>query len=300
MRLKWQKSARWLWVSGFVISLSLVAGCGTRDYGAPQEPKTLEKEVRDALEEQMGAQEREGVQPQMAPLPFGQRVEESEGYLWRGLDWGGVSEERVTQIQDWLSDHEETRNNFDALGLTILGGAALGVVMKVSGSWFFGGPVEGHESHWFWRKLDEAAKGTTQGLVRGSLFAGGCYLLLTGIDPLPYTGLLGQQYTALSSALVLGGMSAGAASVFTKKFLRRNLNDPNAHLSLSLPSNNVVGKGMHAIQQWTTSSVLGRGLRYQVVPGLVIVGVGSGVGVLVFDFLQTDSEESEIRDSRFE
>ncbi len=270
----------------------------------PQSAEEMAEDIRRRLRERAEAQRQRQIEEgggeaagqgdaQVGTAAIGlERVSTpEEGQLWRGIDWlrdnfdwVEIPDESLDSLKEGLQDQLPSRINFDALGMAVIGGAVLGVVIRGSGSWFFGGPVEPHEYHPLLKKAHKAISATVQGSVRGGGFAGGCYLLLTGLDPF-YSGLYGQAYGALAAATVTGGMASGAALNIIQKIVNMDFSQPpkirRGHL----------GRGLDKLEKWTTGTKIGKGVRYKVVPGLVMVGVGAGVGVWVFHEIQRDSEE---------
>ena len=185
--------------------LSFLISCGTQDYGDSNggdqdESEQVVRPVNDSTPNNESNQNQESPAPnggagglsrdnptqqtgdvrdsdQAPNIPGSQNIASpraiTDGYLWYGLEWVGVSEEAMMDLKDQLRENENA-NDFRAFGATVIGGAVLGLVMRISGSLFFGKPIESEMSHWFWHYLDKAAKNMGQGAGRGALFAGGC------------------------------------------------------------------------------------------------------------------------------
>lgn len=229
----------------FTLCLAL-ASCGTRDYGSNNEPAPPPRTPP----------------PIQSEHPRTYRVEES-GYVWRGLRWVGLQDEKVGALQEALDDDSKT-DAFCAFGTTVMGGAALGLVIRFAGNWLFGQSVSVASKSPVWRRIEEMGKTTSQGTLRGAMTAAGCYLLLTGLSPVPYPGLLGMEFKGLASSLVLGGLAGIAFSPYARSIVRKNR------------------PLWRKMKKWTGSADLNNYARYHVAPGLMILGVGSGVGLLVF------------------
>lgn len=241
--------------------LALTA-CGTRDYETTEPPKPSPGE--------------EIALP--PPEPSQRRIlltaqKPSPGYLWGGLRWIGVPDHQLSEVMSNLADDDNT-NTFAAFGVTVVGGAILGFIIRVSNSWFFGGPIESKAGHWFWNRVDRSVKTASQGIVRGAAFGAGCHLLLTGLHPIPFDGLLGEDYRALSSSLVIGGLSSITFGHMITRLAEKNWISPQSPLYYSK---------WGQLQEWTQTTEIGRNLRYRFLPGLIILGLGTGIGMIVFD-----------------
>jgi hypothetical protein len=104
---------------------------------------------------------------------------------------------------------------------------------------------------------------------------------MDAIRPLPFDGLLGESFRSLSAALVLGGMSAAAAAPLVNKFAASDW----TKISETFKGQKLAD-GVQKIQKWTTTSELGKGLRFQLGPGLVVAGIGAGVGVVMHHYCE--------------
>jgi len=264
-------------------SVLALMSCGTQDYGPYEDNTGVQPEVGEKInafnDQRIIEAQREA------------QGEDQAGYIWQGLKWVGVPDEMVSDFQTHLADEVKTLNHFEAFGTAVLGGAVLGLVIRASDSWFFGAPVDSKAGHWFWKRMDRAVKGTTQGLGRGGLFAGGCYLLLSGVNSLRYDGLLGGDFSALSSAAVLGGMGAGASLNFINKMANKDWSLPKSKLGQYIYSQKYVGKGLGKFQEWSTTTEIGKGIRYKLIPGVTVLGIGSGIGLIVYNFIQDEDSE---------
>jgi hypothetical protein len=257
----------------------LLNGCGAQDYATrPPERPPGENKTEQAP-----------VVAEQKPLIVRKN---RPGYLFSGLKWIGVSDESVENIKCRFKDRADV-NHFNSLGVSIMGGAIIGLVIRTSGSWFFGQPIEPGPGHWFWNRLDQTIKTGAQGLTRGVLFAAVCETLLAGDNFTPLTGFLGQDFSALSAALTLGGLSAIAVSPYIRRKMGRPVSEPE--FALRPPGND--GKFSHrvmmTVEEWSRTSDLGRAVRYRVAPDISIVGIGGAVGLVIYGWLQGDSPESD-------
>ena len=259
-------------------------GCGTRDYA----PAPLDSRVR--AEEKRTTAPSSPVNPR--PLVTGAA---SPGYLWGGLKWIGLPDDMLANLKCRLEDGPSV-NEFKVFGTTVIGGAILGMVIRGSGSWFLGKPTEPAPGHWFWNRLDETIKVVGQGSFRGALLAGGCETLLAGGNFSPLAGILGQAFAALSGAITLGGLTSLAAAPFITKLMSET--GPNAPVEAQDRAGiGAAGDGngiswrdrFSQFKEWTTTSDLSRGVRYRVAPGLMIVGLGTGVGYLIYNQFDVDN-----------
>jgi hypothetical protein len=268
--------------------LILLNACGTRDYDVPQTESAVQKEevIVPSARLAGGA---------IAIVP---REEPSPGYLWGGLEWIGIPTSMVSKLKCKLAD-DESANELKALGAAMVGGAAVGIVIKYSGSWFFGKPADSGPGHWFWNRLDETTKNVTQGALRGVVFGGVCQTALAGGNFTPFAGILGQSFAALASAITLGVLSSIAATPLIQKLMGPS----SSSVSEAVLSSDATEKPVHGrlrrvtatIKEWSEKSTIGKGLRYRVAPGLAIVGIGAGVGLLVYDGLQSEDLQRTVR-----
>ncbi len=289
--------------SSAILSLAMSAqlflgACGTRDYAKPPVEGTARPE----------AQKNESSDRSIRSQHLMVRPSES-GYLWGGLHWVGVPDDAVKALRCQYMDRPNS-NRFSAFGATIVGGAVLGVASRFSGSWFFGRPTPSEKGHWFWNRLDQTIKTGGQGLMRGALFAGVCETLLAGGNMTPFSGVLGQDFSVLASAITLGGLAAIAAAPYVQKKLGESSNaETSSEGGAENPPNDDGGGGgrnnprdlarriASHLQDWSKSSEIGKGIRYRLMPGIVIIGIGAGFGLIVYDGLQNDDGSKDSRTS---
>jgi hypothetical protein len=260
------------------LSVVLIA-CGSQDYPPPPNQTGVRHEEQPTAP---GQPQPTTAAPALEPNVY------TPGYVWRIADWIGLPDSGVEDLKCRLQD--QNVNHFQALGTTIGGGAILGVIIRRSGSWFFGQPYDPGPGHWFWNRLDETVKTVGQGVWRGGLTAMACDVLLAGGDYIPISGILGHEFAALSAALTLGGLSSMAATPYIEKWIgsppQAPLNPPIGEALWQPPSGSWPKRVWAKVSDWTEKSEIGRGLRYRIGPRLVIVGVGIGAGFLVYDKLQ--------------
>lgn len=283
-----------------VACLTFVNACGTRDYATPPKESVAQREEKNIpakLPPGTNAEIRANLVPKPPP---------KSGYIWGGLEWIGVPPSMILKLKCQLAD-VRTVSEFKALGSAIFGGAVIGVVVKYSGSWFFGKPAEAGPGHWFWNRLDETTKNVSQGALRGALFGGVCETALAGGNFTPFAGFLGQSFAALSSAVTLGVLSSIAATPYIEKLINQEPlpNDiPPSEVQAAREAEIVSETealrkrrpvGFRAkMREWTQTTKIGRGLRYRVAPGIAIVGIGAGVGLLIYDSLSSDDPAAKI------
>jgi hypothetical protein len=240
------------------------------------------------------------------------------------LSWIGVSDESLRGLKCALADGPRV-DHFKAFGTSILGGAIIGVVIRSSGSWFFGKPIQPGPGHWFWNRFDQAVKTGGQGSLRGALFAGTCETILAGGNLLPFRGLIGQDFNALSAATALGALTALAANPYVWMMMGEDPtgadvpeaqtvqaadpgdgqaegdgSDGGAPGEGGVPSelgplaSGARGRGRFTeqIRDWAKSGELHRGVRYRLAPGVLIVGIGASVGVVIYNGLQDEDEQT--------
>lgn len=276
----------------YTLMCCLVFACGTRDYDTTttsneDKPEQATKKVKQVNQLQKTIVNKN--------ISLHKKTKENEntieqGYIWDMMSWVGVSNDNISEFKSELVDHEGT-NTFNTFGTTLLGGAILGLVIRSSDSWFFGGPIPTKEGHWFWRKLNKTSKLTTQGLVRGGMFASGCHLALTGLNPISYDGLLGEGFTAMSASIILGGMSSLALSPYMNKIMKKDWKLNNLSGNPISQNPGFIRTTATNIVEWSKSSQLGKGIRYKLIPGISILGLGSGVGLIIYNYLQNNDQE---------
>lgn len=261
-----------------VINLVLcfaISACGTRNY---EERPVTDSRIRPIL------QGRTPILPQQGQIPRPVEEPVHVGYLWRGLSWMGVNDADLNSFKDGIRDGPGA-NSFQTLGSVITGSAVLGLVIRASGSWFLGRPVDVQSGHWFWQTAERAARGSGRGIVRGALLGGACYGLLVGVNPIPFDGLLGSEFDAFSAATALAAMSALSVGPYAQKIVEPGWGNPEKPFGRWLNQFPPAKAGADFIHDWTQGSPLGRGMRYKVAPGLIIVGIATGVGLLVYNSL---------------
>ncbi|RME14066.1 MAG: hypothetical protein D6797_09720 [Bdellovibrio sp.] len=264
-------------LSFILIFTFVLSSCGTREY--KERPKTPPPF---------------SLSPQIEEQPFitntddipNETHQNNEGYLWKGLNWIGVSEENLSFLESRLQDNIHS-NDFKTLGSVLVGGAILGILIRINGSWFFGGPIETKSYHGFWRTLEKTKTAVGQGMVRGSLFAGSCYYLLKGVDSISFDGILGPSFKSLSSSIILGGMAALSTSTLIRSIIDADWTDNSHVIGKIIDHSKMVKTTVQRFQDWTNKTTIGQKVRYKIAPNLFLVGLGSGVGIVVYDFLQS-------------
>ncbi|PIT99300.1 MAG: hypothetical protein COT74_09860 [Bdellovibrionales bacterium CG10_big_fil_rev_8_21_14_0_10_45_34] len=285
----------------FVI-LVISVRCGTQDYGEPvphedkasPAPPAIEQPLPptvpatpaadtnsrgSAKEENLAVMNvesapRRGV---FAPVDY-----DKEGYFWKSLSWVGIPDGSIHGFKSSFIDGPDT-NEFEALGMSIIGGAVLGLVIRGSGSWLFGRPIETKSGHRFWQTLEKASKATAQGAVRGGLAAGACFLFLSGTGP--YNGVLGGDFTAASAALSLAGVASIATGAALSQMSQRHWDYIKAQVKSRFPEHSLVGRNGNRIAEWTRHSEIGDTVIHKIAPGIFIAAIGAGVGVIVYQWL---------------
>lgn len=264
------------------ILLVVLGGCGTRDYekpppdGGPPMPARQNEPRAD-----------KNAQPRLITEP------PQPGYLWRGMKWAGVHQDKLDSVKCSISDSLSS-NRPAALGTALISGAVIGVIGKFNGAWLFVTKDEPNPpGNWFWNNLDVTIKKFAGGAARGAIYVGGCETLLAGGNLTWFSGLLGQNYSAASTAAAIAVFSAVAAAPSVKKHfgtaplrpIRLPTQDPPPPYNGPL---DYAGNILTHLRVWSVDSDLGRGLRYRFVPGVIIVGIGGGIGYLVYDHLAGD------------
>lgn len=208
-----------------------------------------------------------------------------QGYLWDGMEWIGVSDEHIDYLQESLIDNEHT-SDYSTMGTALIGGAILGIIIRSSGSWILGKPIEYPPKHPFWQKLEKVIKTTTKGGVRGGALAGAIHLALSGLPALSYKGLLGLQYGILSCSVALGSLSAIASGTVFNNINKGDWSQPNSFIGKWIHNNSKHGKNtMDNLQKWTTETEIGQFARYKIAPGVFVIGISTGVGLIVYNSL---------------
>lgn len=297
-----------LCLQGLVLSsLIFLGACGTRDYEEAPPPETFPAEFTAPPLEQ--------------PRPYGDpdivneavtesSPESSRGYLWGGLDWMGVSDRTLSDLECALANGPSV-NEFQVFGTALLGGAILGMVIRHSGSWFFGKPPEPAANEWFWKRLERTTQTAGPGAVRGALFAGTCQIMFTGVDALSFDGMIGSNFSALSASLIMGGMSSLAAKPHIARLigsesanaaltstrmarLRERFGQPPTGSGPRAGAREALLRAGERVSEWSRTTSLGKGVRYRLAPGLFILGIGGGAGLLVYDWLHAEEDPNRV------
>ncbi len=219
------------------------------------------------------------------------------GYLWRLLETAGVPPETLDTLAQPLEDLPGV-NRFEAFGTSVVGGAIFGVLVRYSGSWFLGKPADTTRGAWIWDRFGAHLSNTGNGLLRGGLYGGLCETALAGGNIIPFAGILGQNFSALSAAISLGSISSVAAGSFAKKWVGEIPKHTRKKKTLPKSKQKLV---LARLQHWSQTTPLGQTLRYRVLPGISFVLVGSGVGLLVYDSLQMNAAmQAEMESAKVE
>lgn len=249
-----------------------VTACGSQDYDEASKPK----DVQVPAPNQSGPVDSPTNEVHLAPRT------PSEGYGWRLMKWIGLPDSRVEDLKCRVQDSHNV-DHFVAFGSALIAGAVLGPVIRGSGMWFFGKPIEPGEPHPFWGKFDQSVRSAGQGMLRGPLVAGTCEALLTGVPINPLGAALGPNFMSISTAITIGGLSAIASASKVDSWLESILDRGPSRTNRGKGS---LYNGIAVAKRWSKRSELGKNLRYRVGPHLVIFGIGSGVGLLVYENLQ--------------
>lgn len=284
----------------YLLAASLaVSACGTRDYPPVPQQDSIPTEERIST-----PPARSSSTPTIIPSRA------KPGYLWSAMDWVKVPNESVKDMRCALGDGPKV-DDFEAFGTALLGGALLGLVIRSSDSWFFGKPIEPAPGHWFWSRLEQGFKIGAQGAVRGALFAGACEVALAGSTLVPFRGLLGHNFSAVSAAATLAGMAALAGNPYVRHLFRE---DPSGRLKTAEEATEseraaeaeaaaeaqakeeeamVTGEPQPPPPRirkrdrlWSATAELREGFHYRVAPGIMIVGIGTGIGLITYNWLQ--------------
>lgn len=268
------------------IFLALLIGCGSRDYGTEEEPLSREEEIRQQLQERPELQHDSSDEVES----FSEDAEtKREGWLWQGLDnlkradwltelaWLDEVQEPnqqkkiddlVESLKEKLADDDPSRSNFDALGLTLMGASILGAIARIS--------------HLKEKQFLQASQGdpqnpqgpaqtdwimeTGKSLQKAAILGLGCYVLFSGFNPF-FPGVFGQDYAYLSAATVVTLFSAHTGFSIRRALIKNG------------PYNN-----------WSPHVSIKKGVLYHVGGGLFVLGVSSGLGLLVYNFPESESE----------
>lgn len=258
---------------------SLLAGCGTRDYekpppdfGPPTPPRQNETRADPYA------------QPRLTTEP------PAAGYAWRGLKWVGIPSNMINDVKCAIADSPQSSRTA-AFGTALISGAVIGVVGKFNDAWLFVTKDDPHPpGDWFWNNLDVTIKKFFGGATRGAIYLAACETMMAGGNLTWFSGVLGQNYSAASTAAAIGIFSAIAGAPLVQK---RFGSPPGPPIILpsheSPPSYNgfadYSGKVFTHLRDWSRNSDIGRGIRYKFVPGVLILGIGGGLGYLVYDRL---------------
>lgn len=282
---------------GFVLFFSIILGCGTRDYGTEKDKADTKNDLeviigkskaKDLLSEkklQKRINETQGISTFGAESPDA-GSSSKEGYIWEGMRFISIPEDKIASLQERLQN-EKDLNNACMVGTVLASGVVLAFVIRIGGSIFFGAhPEYNPGTHWFWQGLGKTKHLITDTSFRGAAFATGCHLALVGVGAIGYKGLMGPEYSALSASVLAGSMVAWSSSPYLNYFSKSDWGQPTGRIGKWLQTKGNIGQWAGKAQTWTSGSVLGRGLRYEIIPGLILLGIASGVGVVVYDGLQ--------------
>ena len=268
-------------ILSFVIA-GIFAACGTRDYekpptdyGQPVPPRENETRAEPTA------------RPRITTEGSG------TGYLWKGMRWAEIPQNQITNVKCKIADSMDT-NRGQAFSAALVSGAVIGVIGRFSNAWILGKPKDvPPEGHWFWNNFDHTVRNFFGGAGYGALLVGGCQTLLSGGNVTWFNGVLGDQYTALSTALAAGAFSSIASKPYIWNRWAQKPQRP-----IVLPSNDppprfngyseYTGKVFRHLKQWSSTSDIGLGLCYRFVPGVMILGIGGGAGYLIYQGLTGD------------
>jgi hypothetical protein len=259
------------------------SACGTRDYQKP--PTDYGQPVPPRQNEPRAERT---ARPRVTTEGSG------AGYLWKGLRWAEIPQSEIDEVKCHLADSIDT-SRLQSFSSALVSGAVIGVIGKFSNAWLFGKPEDlPREGHWFWNNFDRTIRNTFGGAFRGALLVGGCQTLLSGGNITWFSGVLGEEYTALSTALSVGAF----ASIASKPYIWNRWAKMPQRPAV-LPANepppafngyaNYAGKAFRHLKEWSSTSDIGLGIRYRFVPGVMILGIGGGLGYLIYQGLTGDS-----------
>jgi hypothetical protein len=266
-----------------LILAGVFSACGTRDYQKP--PADYGQPVPPRENE-----------PRAEPTARPRVTTEGSGagYLWKGLRWAEVPQSQIDGVRCRLADGIDT-SRLQAFSSALISGAVIGVIGKFSNAWLFGKPEENPpEGHWFWNNFDHTLRQFFGGAFRGALLVAGCQTILSGGNVTWFSGILGENYTALSTALSAGAFASIASKPYVwkrwSKMPQRPIILPS---SQSPPAFNgyadYTSQVFKHLKEWSSTSDIGLGIRYRFVPGVMILGIGGGFGYLIYDGLTGDS-----------
>lgn len=272
-----------------LIAIAMVlSACGTRDYkdkpAENQERKTEGSKTPAPTGDKRLTNTETGV-----PALF--RRTAAEGMLWRMA----AGNPFVDRLKCELRDGSQV-SYIETLAYQAFGGIILGLIYKRAGAYYVGAPVaptsdpqkalpvgEPVDSRWAWRRIYLDGERAKQGVARGFAMATLCgHFLGPGIFFL-HDGLFGRDFNALSTALTLGIMSAGAAKPYLSYFARGGFGEP-----VEDPDKNN-SRGRYAIMKLSRALSYGGQKHYTgraIMPNLLAISIGGGVGVLVYSSLQ--------------
>lgn len=261
-----------------LVVLSFVTpSCGTRDYSYQEkeskdhQSKTKEasKDEKDRTFPNMNLKDQEFLKNRTREKNqslYARENEQSSGWTWEAMEFVGVNPQTVDAIHESLADTSQ-ESTFEAIGATAVLGAIIGIIVKASGSSAFGGPVNSEASHAVWNRLDRMRKSGGRSAFNGATFNLGCFVLFRGLHPLALEGLFGHAHSALSAATALAFSASIAASANTARVTRALL-------------------ARKSFKKFTGASELKKDTILKITNTLFVVGVGSGVGYLVYQGLQ--------------
>jgi hypothetical protein len=270
------------------LTLSLIlavafSACGTRDYqklptdyGQPVPPRENEPRAEPTA------------RPRITTQGSG------AGYLWKSLRWAEVPQSEIDRVKCTLADSIDT-SRLHSFSSALVSGAIIGVIGKFSNAWLFGKPENPPpEGHWFWNNFDYTIRDFFGGIFRGALLVAGCQTLLSGGNVTWFNGILGEEYSAFSTALSAGAFASIAAQPYVwNRWAQRPQqpvvpppNDPPPRFN---GYTDYAGKVFGRLKEWSSTSDIGLGVRYRFIPGVMILGIGGGVGYLIYDGLTGDT-----------
>lgn len=292
-----------------ILCASMLVSCGTQDYAKrPEEPGTPKART---------------VTPQSTPLPVRPPLlssgQHNKGHLWGAMRWFGLSNQTVENLRCSYGDRGGV-HDFNAFGASFVGGAVIGVVVRYSGSLFFGSPANDGHGHGpdggsavggavgslharsFWNRIYRASDHVIGAGLSAGAFVGGCQALLAGTKFPPWDGLLGNDYSAFSSAVAVALATGVAVSPWVYKAFGEappRIPKPSSFISQPPPSD---GDGVTPkptmtqrlanmparIKNWSEESGFSNGFWYRLMPGVVVLGVSNSVGMIVYDRLYND------------
>lgn len=312
-----------------LIMSALLAGCGTQEYAKP--PGPISNKGSAGPSDLLNNSEVLTTESNSPSATNGILTAEParKGHAWRWLEWYGVNEQDVDKLRCRYRDTDGVKA-MDAFGAAIEGGVIIGIVVRASGSVFFGKPVDDHHGHGghgghghhghhqdihvtvqnkversVWGHLNMAIRHATVAGINGGVFVGGCQTILAGGNWTSFDGLLGHDFAGLSAATALGIGSY----VALRPWIRRLFGDPpepkepTMDTSLlhveppPLPKDGKPPKGpgvFKRLANWSAASGFNRGVWYYIMPEVAVVFLSERIGVMVYNKLTKDAERDLI------